>query len=345
MEWIDEQNAAAYLRSRDRIGSQEPVQVRELTGGVSNVVLYVSRSKGDDFVLKQAREQLRVADPWFCSVERIWREVEVLQVCQRVLGAAETTTLQATTPQLLFADRENYLYAMTAVPSHETWKEQLLRGEVDHGKAAACGWLLGTLHAGTWNGRGLPEQLSDRQFFDDLRIDPYYRQVARVHPDLQGVMNELIASVFAHRECLVHGDFSPKNLLVHAGGMVLVDFEVGHFGDPAFDLGFFLTHLFLKAFYRRPHHEPILALIAQFWNSYLRQMRTATTDETSIALDRRGAFNVAGCLLARIDGKSQAEYLDETTRCEVRDFARGLLLSPAASIIDLLDQARGCLNH
>jgi aminoglycoside phosphotransferase (APT) family kinase protein len=50
----------------------------------------------------------------------------------------------------------------------------------------------------------------------------------------------------------VHGDFSPKNLLVWEGRVMLIDCEVGHYGDPAFDLGFFVTHLVLKAIWLGP---------------------------------------------------------------------------------------------
>ena len=75
MQLIDAHNAADYLRQHHRIALDESVSIRELPGGVSNVVLYVERQTSPDFVVKQAREQLRVAAPWFCSVERIWREV------------------------------------------------------------------------------------------------------------------------------------------------------------------------------------------------------------------------------------------------------------------------------
>jgi 5-methylthioribose kinase len=217
---------------------------------------------------------------------------------------------------------------MTAVGAHETWKEQLLRGETDAAKAQACGELLGRLHAGTWNGANLPAELDDRQFFEDLRIDPYYRHVARTTPDLEPSINKLIESVYDNRLCLVHGDFSPKNLLVHPGGVVLIDFEVGHFGDPAFDLGFFLTHLILKAFRASPAHQAYLDLVDQFWSRYHGPVHTAVGDEAYHALGRRAVHNLAGCLLARIDGKSTVDYLTGGTRQRVRRFATGLLLSP-----------------
>jgi len=342
---IDEHNAAGYLRQHDLLNAAEAVQIRELPGGVSNVVLYVERTEGDDFVLKQAREQLRVAEPWFCSVERIWREVAVLDVCDRILQPQTTLDVRATTPKVLSSDRANFLYTMTAVPAHQTWKQQLLRGETDLTKAQACGRLLGELHAGTWGGAILPEELNDRQFFEDLRIDPYYRHVARNTPDLAPSIDRLIESVYANRLSLVHGDFSPKNLLVHAGGVVLIDFEVGHFGDPAFDLGFFLTHLLLKAFHASPAHESYFRLVEQFWASYEAPVRATASDEEYRALCQRAAHNLAGCMLARIDGKSTVEYLSNDSRQSVRRCARELLLAPPNHILAVFTQVRSVLDE
>ena len=90
--------------------------------------------------------------------------------------------------------------------------------------------------------------LADTSLFDELRVDPYYRTAARRHPDLAPRIEALIAAMDRpdDERTLVLGDFSPKNILVHAGGLILLDFECAHAGDPAFDLGFFLTHLMLK---------------------------------------------------------------------------------------------------
>jgi tRNA A-37 threonylcarbamoyl transferase component Bud32 len=329
---IDESNAEAYLRAAGRIAPNQPVVIRELTGGVSNVVLLVSRPDGEAlFVLKQAREQLRVADPWYCSVERIWREVEVLRVCEDALRQGNTESSAgfdawpASLPRVLFCDAENYLFAMTAAPLHQVWKRWLLDGHCDPAIAAACGRLLGRLHARTWNQPDVARRLGDQSFFDALRIDPYYRHVARHRPELAGMLHELIDSLASHPRCLVHGDFSPKNLLVADHQLVLVDCEVGHFGDPAFDLGFFLSHLVLKAFYSGRRWWDYLRLTFAFWASYVEELGPVAGDRELGALVRRGIMNFAGCALARVDGKSRVEYLNEPTRGIVRAGAEEVL--------------------
>ncbi|HUY91066.1 MAG TPA: phosphotransferase [Pirellulales bacterium] len=336
---LDEQSAAEYLRGRGWVRGDERVVVRELAGGVSNEVLYVSRPETPegDFVLKQARAQLRTPDPWFCGVERIWREVEVLRVCAELLDARQAPAgadepLVAETPRILREDRENYAFVMSAAPeNHRVWKADLLAGRADPAIARECGRLLGRLHAGSWQNAAIRGRLEDRQIFDQLRLDPYYRTLARSFSGDAPLLEQLIESVLAHRRSLVHADFSPKNLLVYEGGLLLVDFETGHFGDPAFDLGFFLSHLVLKAVYHAADHERYLELTEVFWSDYQAELAAAVGDAEWRDLQRRAALNFAGCAWARLDGTSKVDYLTDPGRREMlRGFCRGLLAHPAA---------------
>ncbi len=351
MRLVDVDSAADYLRDIGRLDSHETVHVTELTGGVSNIVLLVEREDGrSSFVVKQARAQLRVAEPWFCSVERIWREVEVLRVCEQVLLAHGqhdaptsdavtadhgTTVIHATTPRWLFADDQNYLFAMSAAPPHQVWKQHLLAGQADPAIALACGDLLGQLHAGTWANQLIARDLGDRTFFDDLRIEPFYRRVASAHPALQPPLDRLIDSVEDNCLALVHGDFSPKNLLVFGSQLMLVDFEVGHFGDPAFDAGFFLSHLVLKSLRaesERPNAgRPLLDLTVEFWAAYrTRMMRRLDAGQYRHLVDR-AIQHFAGCTIARVDGKSPVDYLQPQTKDVARRIATELLTSDIAT--------------
>ena len=340
MRLISVENATAYLRQLGQIESNEPVEVRELAGGVSNVVLLVSPRSAPDFVLKQARHQLRVADPWFCSVERIWREVAVMRICDQLLSTQldkPSAEHRIETPSVLFTDEENYLFGMTAAPAHAVWKQQLLQGEVQQHVAAACGQLLGTLHAASWQNSEVAASIGDRTFFHDLRVDPYYRHMARQHPDLREELDRLCRSLETHCLALVHGDFSPKNLLVYESGLLLVDFEVGHFGDPAFDLGFFLSHLVLKSVYARSAGKSYLVLSQRFWRSYRLQLEGRLPAASIDNLGQRGIIHCAACMLARVDGKSPVEYLDDSQRDLVRTMGRQFLLEPPGSWGDVCD--------
>jgi 5-methylthioribose kinase len=352
MLWLDCDNAEHYLREKGRIEPRQRLTIQRLAGGVSNEVLYVAfpDGDGDDFVLKQARLQLRTPDPWFCGLDRIWREMDVMQTCRQILdrkspddaGASRSVEI----PRILFEDRDIYAFAMSAAPrEHVVWKQQLLAGYGDVELARACAVLLARLHAGSWGDAAIAQRLADNQIFWELRLSPYYETLQRAFPTSSEAIGRLIASVVDHPCSLVHADFSPKNLLVYPGGLMMVDFETGHYGDPAFDLGFFLSHLVLKAFYRAPQFEPYLALTEVFWSTYRERMLATISATEYDALVRRGIQNFAGCAWARLDGKSKVEYLLESPwRDTIRSLCREILNEPVESWNGVLSHCRGVLR-
>ncbi|WP_425619466.1 phosphotransferase family protein [Anatilimnocola sp. NA78] len=323
---LTESNLAAILFQSGKITSPLAVRVRELSGGVSNVVLLIEEEEeaGQRYVVKQARGKLRVQADWHCSIERIWREVDVLNASHTLLGG-ESDLL----PQILWVDRELYAYAMTAAPAESrTWKEQLLAGELSRDVATICGDLLGRLHAGSWHAQPIAEQFEDRTYFRELRLEPYYAHAAQQYPAFAKPLQQLIENTWNERHALVHGDFSPKNLLVTAAGarlqVMLIDFEVGHYGDPAFDLGFFLTHLTLKSIHLPEGRTGFLKLIDSFWQSYVQRMQIKLTSEELCSLEHRAAMNLAGCLVARVHGKSPVDYLTAANKTAAVDVAERL---------------------
>lgn len=322
---LDADNVVEYLRGRGYLGDAGPVAVDVLRGGVSNQVLLLQPAGSTaPLVVKQARRQLRTEDPWFCDPARIFREAEVLRHCAHLVPEGRT-------PRILFEDRESYLFGMTAAPAgHTTWKSELLAGRFDRPTATCCGELMAALHAGTWGETALAATLGDLAIFDALRLDPYYRTVARRHPSAAERLRRLIESAQTQRHALVHADFSPKNLLVFAGGPLLIDFETGHYGDPAFDLGFFLTHLVLKTGYHAARADEVLDLAEAFWAAYEPRVgRRAGADEYR-RLMARGMLHLGGCIWARLDGKSPVEYLhDERLREALRRLADELLTGAA----------------
>ena len=191
----------------------------------------------------------------------------------------------------------------------------------------ACGRLLSELHAESWANNEIAATLDDRTYFEQLRLDPYYRQIARVHVDLAASVERLIDSVWQDRRSLVHGDFSPKNILLGPQGPVILDAECATYGDPAFDLAFIENHFLLKGAWnpqwRRRYVDACFALQC----AYVAHV----TWEPEAAMLGRTAALLPGLMLARIDGKSPVEYLtDSTVKDAVRKFARELLVSPVA---------------
>ena len=73
----------------------------------------------------------------------------------------------------------------------------------------------------------------------------------------------------AQRVSRTHGDWSPKNLLVAPHEVWAIDWEVIHYGDPSFDVGFLLNHLLLKSI-ARPQWRREFAGLARVFIEALR---------------------------------------------------------------------------
>jgi 5-methylthioribose kinase len=226
-----------YLLSRRVIEAGDVPRITPLAGGVSNRTVLVEPSERPPFVLKQALKKLRVAADWFSSPGRIHREAEGMRFLRHLAPAGTITEFH-------FEDFSEHILAMSMVPRpHRTWKELLLSEPPVPRHFEQFAAILARIHVCSYGDQGLAQIFDDRTGFESLRLEPYYHYSAARVPVAKPFLENLIAETLGQRLALVHGDYGPKNILVHEGRFVLVDHEVIHFGDPAFDLGFSLTHL------------------------------------------------------------------------------------------------------
>lgn len=321
---IDSHNAVAYLYDQGRLDRRLTARAELLAWGVSNAVLRIDPDGGESLVLKQSRAQLRTKDPWFSRLDRIWREVEVMRLVQPLLP-------EGVIPRVLFEDRDNFLFGMEAAPAkHVVWKQLLLEGQADKTVSRRLGTYLSTIHRETADRPDLRAQFGNTEVFVQLRVDPFYRRIAAVSPTAAPHIERLIAEMFSLQVCLVIADFSPKNVLIANQQIVLVDFETGHYGDPAFDLGFFLSHLLLKSIRHATRFAQYTALTDEFWRTYLEGLAELSTHAAFVPREilRRTIAHLAGCLWARIDGTSKIDYLDTAQQNAVRDFSQDLFTDP-----------------
>jgi aminoglycoside phosphotransferase (APT) family kinase protein len=208
-----------------------------------------------------------------------------------------------------------------------TWKEQLLAGEIDLGIATTVGVMLARIHESTRRREDILAEFDDRSVFFDLRLEPFLLALGRRHPDLAGRMDAMVTHLRDAAICLVHGDFSPKNLLISPDGRVLlIDHEVAHWGDPQFDLAFFLPHLTIKALREAADGPAVLRALRAFLAAY------AEASSEWEALSRRTSPLVAAMTLARIDGKSPVEYLHDVERSRIRELMKALVLDPPTDL-------------
>jgi len=328
MDIEDPAQLRAYLCERGFDAAEVGhAKINVLCGGVSNRTVLIDFSSGRSLVLKQALEKLRVKADWFCAPERIHRESAGLRWLS-------TLDLKGAITPFVFEDLEHHVLAMEAVPQpHENWKSMLLRGDVRQDHVEQFGRLLGTFHrVGREQRATLEIEFKDRSFFEALRLEPYYSYSAQNVPEAAAFMNRLIQETRANCSTVVHGDYSPKNILVRDGKLILLDHEVIHWGDPAFDLGFSMTHLLSKAHHLPQARTQFARAARQYWDAY--------ADDTC---EERAVRNTLACLLARVAGRSPLEYLNEDERARQKSVVVKLMAQPPQKIPALIEDFVACL--
>jgi aminoglycoside phosphotransferase (APT) family kinase protein len=242
-------------------------------------------------------------------------------------------------PRILGEDAQAGAFAMEYLDpdAHPVWKNQLRDGEIRTETAAAVARVIAAVHAGTAGRADIAQRFDYDHIFHPIRLEPYLLATAARHPDCAARLGELAATTARTKLALVHGDLSPKNILVAARGPILLDAECAWYGDPAFDLAFCLNHMLLKCLWRPQWRKRYLACYDALASTYL----ACVSWEPPAAIEARVAHLLPGLFLGRVDGKSPAEYLtDEADKESVRRVARHLLLEP----VDRLAAVRDAWN-
>lgn len=317
----------AYLQHQGSIAPGDHPLVTVLQGGVSNRTVLVEHD-GESWVLKQALSKLRVAVDWYADPERIHREALGLRWLDQL-------TPSGSVPGLVFEDRQEHILAMQAVPQpHTNWKAMLLHGEIHTNHVTQFAKILGTIHRESHLRQAeIAPVFEDRTFFESLRLEPYYLYTAQQMPAAARFLDQLIADTRATQLALVHGDFSPKNILVHQGQLVLLDHEVIHFGDPAFDLGFSLAHFLSKAHHLPEYQARFARAALDYWQGYSKFVHDLPW---AASLVERAARHTLGCLLARVVGRSPLEYLDPDEQARQQRAVVRLMRNPPRTIPELV---------
>lgn len=318
---LSPESVGGYLRERGVVGPDEVVRARPLGGGVSSVVLDV-RTPGRRLVVKQPLELFHVSEEWFAKRERVLVEADALGLAASVLPGC--------VPSVVDVDRDRLVVVMeSATDGWHSWKEELLEGSAREGIAARLGSMLSTWHRSTTTADVLG-RFADPEIFGQQRVDPYYRTTMERRPELARAIKALCDRMLATRTCLVHGDWSPKNVLCGREGDDLwaIDWEITHAGDPAFDVAFMTNHLMLKAIHRPEMRGGYERCARALWSAYGR------VPDPAYVLGHAGAL-----MVARVDGKSPAEYLTPPERQVARRLGSSLVTDPPATLDGALERA------
>jgi 5-methylthioribose kinase len=325
-ELLTSDTVLAYLIEKKIISASDQAEVEVLTGGVSNVVLAIT-TKNQKMVLKQALAELMVAQKWEADQRRAIVEANAIALFHRLSPDQ--------VPNLVFLDPERFILILDRVPVGSTvWKSDLLDGVINPDIAEVLGTTLAQWHNFGEKDKEARMQFMEDSLFEQLRIDPFYRFVAGKNEALKPVISRLINELEGDKTTIVHGDFSPKNIMVGMDDQVyILDFEVTHVGNPVFDLAFLLAHLLCKKFRTdEPLEEKLLGAAAErFINAYevIRPFASSLSLHTSLIA------------LARVEGKSPVNYLDSNKQSALVSYTKDILgKGEEIAIVDLFQRSK-----
>ena len=288
-----------------------------LQGGVASDIWRVDVPTRS-LCVKRALGTLKVAAHWQGPTRRnAYEWAWICYASRHVPGAV---------PAPLVHDAAFGMFAMEFLDpaAYPNWKQLLLQGTADSGTAAAVAMRLAQLHGASAADAEVAAAFPTSEIFFAIRLEPYLLATAQRHPDIAVQLHALADRTAAARIALVHGDVSPKNILVGPDGPVFLDAECAWFGDPAFDAAFCLNQLLLKCLARPVSRCDYLDCFAAFTDTYL----SAASWEPSADLEGRAASLLPALLLARVDGKSPVEYVtSEAAKALVRTTARALIVA------------------
>lgn len=325
-ELLTEETVVTYLIDKGVIAKGEQAEVEVLTGGVSNVVLAITTTD-KKLVLKQALAELKVAEKWEADQRRAIVEANAISLFHKLSPNQ--------VPNLVFLDPERFVLILDRVPVGSTvWKSDLLAGVINPDVAGVLGKTLAQWHNFGETDKEARLQFMEDSLFEQLRIDPFYRFVAAKNVQLKPEINKLIDELEGDKTTIVHGDFSPKNIMVGMDEQVyILDFEVTHVGNPVFDLAFLLAHLLCKLFRTDEALEEklLIASAEGFVSAY------AGVREISQSL----SLHTALIALARVEGKSPVNYLNEGKQNQLVKYTKGILgAGKEISINQLFEEAK-----
>ena len=297
-----------------------------LSGGVSSDIWRV-RLPSQTICVKRALAALKVEADWQAPTERNIYEWEWFKFVHR--------NFPGIVPRPVAHDREMQMLAMEFLlpGDFKLWKTELLNGATNARFAARAGGFLGKIHARSAFDRKIAEKFATDRIFYALRIEAYLLATAEKHPPIAASIREIAEQTLAAKIALVHGDVSPKNILIGRENPVFLDAETAWFGDPAFDLAFCLNHFLLKAAYRPQFADGYKGCFEAFAESYL----SAVDWEPREGLEKRAARLLPVLYLARVDGKSPVEYItDEKVRENIRRNALALIRNPKSQLREIV---------
>lgn len=253
---LDERSLPDYLRGLGLISGREAIRIEPAGDGNINWVRRV-RAGARSWVVKQARPALERFPQYRASTIRIACEARWLEVVRPL-------DRDGVCPTVILFDEQARTLVLEDLGDAPRLDAVLASRADARPVASRLGGFLGAVHAATEGDASLvarfPNAEMQRLHGDHIFALPFQENDFPLAPPVRARAEEIwhkgdvaAQAAAAYRRylephgALVHGDVQAGNVLLAPRGAVLLDAEIAHVGDPAFDLGMLFAHFWLPA--------------------------------------------------------------------------------------------------
>lgn len=253
---LDDENVARYLRDAGVVATAAALVVEAAGDGNINWVRRVRAPDGRSWIVKQARGTLERFPQYAADPVRLVYEARYLETARR-------HDRDAVLPAVHHFDEANRVLVLEDAGDAPRMGELLQRGRDLTGPLEVVVRFLARVHRAGADA-GLVERFANQQmrrlhgdhiFYlpfraNDFDLDPTVAERARAmwgNENLRRRADRWYERYLEASGALVHGDVQSSNILIAERRPVLLDAEIAHVGDPAFDVGTLVAHVYLPA--------------------------------------------------------------------------------------------------
>ena len=226
-------------------------------------------------------------------------------------------------PRMLDHDPSAHVVVMELLPDDAlNWQTEIEAGRAHIDVGVWAGETLGLWHALTAGDSAVAAAFDDFEPFEQHRLSPFYETVLERLPEAADDVAPRIEELRGVAASST-ATFAMKNMLVGRDRNWVLDFEVAHYGNPIFDLGFFLSFVVLSAV-----QWPALTPGPARPRRRLRRWYSAAAGERFADGDADLAAHTGCLVLARTHGKSPPSSSTEHRTRDARTVGLALLRTP-----------------
>lgn len=306
------------------LNKNQTYKFKKITDGVSSDIWHV-KTLDKEYCIKRALRKLTVKEDWFAPIERNNFEANYFKYSKIIIPESF--------PKILGHDSKNYILAMEWFDNNKyiVWKKKLLNKSISIKDGKRIGKLLGTVHKYYYKKKKFRSIFLNDKTFYDIRIEPYLVFTSKFYPELSRYYKSTINFLKKNQTTVIHGDFSPKNILLGKNYPIILDAETACWGNPIFDLAFFNNHIILKSILNPDIYKGYIKLSKSFLNAYLYYF-SFVNNKTYI---KEFVKLQALLILARVDGKSPVEYFTDQHKIKARMLATNIILKKKLTLESL----------